>query len=119
MTIVGIALVIFVWGDAGSQFLGGRSLFFFDLVVFMPYYIVLEAATGRTLGKLLTGTKVVDDAGEAPSFGQILGRTFSRLIPFEPLSFFGVTVRGWHDRLSATHVVSVHDPRRGAPFTVE
>jgi len=38
------------------------------------YYIVLEAAFGWTLGKLITGTRVVNAAGHLPSLGQALLR---------------------------------------------
>jgi hypothetical protein len=37
-------------------------------------------------------------------FSQILGRTFSRFVPFEPFSFLG-SGHGWHDRWSDTRVV--------------
>jgi uncharacterized RDD family membrane protein YckC len=69
------------------------------------YYLGFEAALGETPGKLLTGTRVVTDSGGKPSFMQILSRTCTRFIPFEPLSFFGPEVYGWHDRLSRTRVV--------------
>jgi len=39
--------------------------------------------------------------------GKILGRTLSRLIPFEPFSFFTYPVLGWHDSISKTNVYSV------------
>jgi uncharacterized RDD family membrane protein YckC len=61
--------------------------------------------TGRTLGKLITRTSVVDAEGRRPTFKQVLGRTFSRIIPFEPFSFFGKDARGWHDSMSNTFVV--------------
>jgi uncharacterized RDD family membrane protein YckC len=71
------------------------------------YYVVFEATFGWTLGKLVTGTRVVDDKGGKPTFGQICGRTLARFIPFEPLSFFGSSLSGWHDKLSHTRVVRV------------
>ena len=74
------------------------------LVLFFLYYVVLELAFQRTLGKLLTGTRVVQTDGTPPTFGQVLGRTAARLIPFEPLSFLFMD-RGWHDTLSGTQVV--------------
>ena len=69
------------------------------------FYVAFEGLTGITLGKLLTGTVVVNDQGQAPTFGQIVGRSFARLIPFEPFSFLGAKPEGWHDTLSKTHVV--------------
>jgi uncharacterized RDD family membrane protein YckC len=74
------------------------------------YFVILEAATGRTLGKLLTGTKVVDLSGGQPSVGQVLGRSLCRYIPFEAFSFFfGDSSHpiGWHDSIPKTRVVNV------------
>lgn len=83
------------------------------LIVVLMYFFLLEAFTGVTVGKLLTGTRVVNATGGKPSFGQCLGRTFSRMIPFEPFSFlFGDNTTGWHDSLSGTRVVDMRAARR-------
>jgi uncharacterized RDD family membrane protein YckC len=71
------------------------------------YYTVLEAAFGWTLGKLVTGTRVVALDGRRATFPQILGRSLARFIPFEPLSFFGRDPVGWHDSLSNTRVIQI------------
>jgi uncharacterized RDD family membrane protein YckC len=73
---------------------------------FVLYYIVLEATTQRTIGKFFTKTKVIANRGSKPSLEQIIGRSFARLIPFEPLTFFSAR-GGWHDRLTRTRVVRV------------
>jgi uncharacterized RDD family membrane protein YckC len=70
----------------------------------VSYYITCEATVGRTLGKLITGTRVVSESGDQPSFAQIVGRSLSRLVPFDGLSFLGSSP-GWHDRWSNTRVV--------------
>lgn len=75
------------------------------IVVISFYYIPLEYFTGRTLGKVITGTKLVNEHGERPSFMQIVGRTLTRIVPFEPFSFLGSTGRGWHDKWSDTYVI--------------
>ncbi|HEX5049047.1 MAG TPA: RDD family protein [Gammaproteobacteria bacterium] len=77
----------------------------FGYSVLTLYYVGFEAFLGRTLGKLVTGTRVVTEDGEEPTFLQILGRTLARFIPFEAFSFFGREGRGWHDRMSHTRVV--------------
>ena len=72
----------------------------------LVYYIACEHFFSRTLGKLLTGSKVISDSGGKPTFAQIVGRSFARLIPFEPASvLFSSTGRGWHDSLPGTRVV--------------
>jgi uncharacterized RDD family membrane protein YckC len=98
-------VVVMVWGDAGLAALERIPDFVLGIVVMCAYYIPLEATWGRTIGKLITGTKVVNEDGRRPSFAKIIGRTFSRFIPFEAFSFFGADARGWHDTLSKTYVV--------------
>ncbi len=73
--------------------------------VMIGYYLFFEATFGATPGKMITKTRVVRTDGGKPSFGQILGRTFARYVPFEPFSFFGAAPTGWHDRWSGTRVV--------------
>lgn len=78
------------------------------------YYLLMETITGTSLGKIVTGTIIVDDAGEQAGFGSLLSRTFARLIPFDSLSFlFGK--RGWHDSLSDTYVVRSKKHEAGGP----
>ncbi len=77
-----------------------------SLVVFLGYYIFFEAVFQRTPGKFLTGTMVLRSNGVKPTFGQVLGRTLARFIPFEPFSFL-FSELGWHDTLSGTQVVQV------------
>ncbi|MGJ7903228.1 RDD family protein [Lysobacter sp. 1R34A] len=74
----------------------------------LAYYIPLEGMFGVTVGKLITGTRVVDEQGRPPGWGQVIGRTFARLIPLEPFSVLFSDSRrpaGWHDRLPKTLVV--------------
>ena len=71
---------------------------------FWGYYIVSESLFQKTIGKLLTKTTEVNTKGEKPSFGQIVGRTISRSIPFEYLSYL-FTKRGIHDLISSTLVI--------------
>jgi uncharacterized RDD family membrane protein YckC len=74
-------------------------------LIILIYYMVMEGATGVTIGKLITKTKVVTESGDKPSFGQIAGRSFCRLIPFEAFSFLGGNP-GWHDTITSTFVVN-------------
>jgi uncharacterized RDD family membrane protein YckC len=77
----------------------------FSWLCYFLYYFILETVTGKTLGKMITRTKVVDVNGQKPGTSAIALRTLSRLVPFEPFSFFGNPPRGWHDRWSKTWVV--------------
>lgn len=72
------------------------------------YYILTEAVFQCSIGKLVTGTRVVNEFGQRATFGQIIGRSFARLIPFEAFSFLGGNKPvGWHDKLSGTRVIEV------------
>jgi hypothetical protein len=50
---------------------------------------------------------VVDEYGEKPTFSQIVGRSFARIVPFEVFSCLGAT--GWHDDWSKTYVIRKKD----------
>jgi len=102
--IVGIAIVA-VQGEQGINTLQNIPELAIGLPIWFAYYFFSEAATSRTLGKLITGTKVVDENGGLPTIGQVFGRTLCRLIPFEVFSFFGSSARGWHDSIPKTYVV--------------
>lgn len=80
--------------------------FLIAIVAFILYYTLSEFIAGRTVGKLITGTKVVDENGNKPSFRTALIRTLCRLIPFEAFSFFGDEPIGWHDTFSKTRVIN-------------
>jgi uncharacterized RDD family membrane protein YckC len=70
---------------------------------YLVYYAISEQGfKGRTLGKLITGTKVVRTDLKELTFKDVLLRTLSRLVPFEVFSGFGVP---WHDSWTNTTVV--------------
>lgn len=48
---------------------------------------------------------------ERPYFWQILGRLFSRLIPFEALIFISKNPLGWHDSIPNTMVITLKSKR--------
>lgn len=72
--------------------------------VFLGYYTLMESIWGRTVGKLVTGTRVVQLNGEPISGSQAVGRTLCRFVPFDALSFL-LSQRGLHDRAARTIVV--------------
>jgi len=98
-------VVAAVWGEDGVRVLISLPRYAIGAAVLLTYYIGLEGLTGRTVGKWVTGTRVVNVEGTRASFGRILGRSLARLIPFEAFSFLGRRARGWHDSLPGTYVV--------------
>jgi uncharacterized RDD family membrane protein YckC len=60
------------------------------LAAVIAYFVALEACFGRTLGKLVTGTVVVDRTGRPPSLAKVLMRTLLRLVEVNPLLIGGL-----------------------------
>ncbi len=89
----------------GGDWFEPGYLLLLEIPFLLLYYIILEGIFNTTAGKCATGTTIANASGERPNFGQILGRTFCRLIPFEAFSFFAAGARGWHDSMSNTYVV--------------
>ncbi len=81
------------------------SPFLVALALLTAYYFLAEAFFGRTVGKVITRTRVVDNRGNRAAVWRIAARTGARLIPFDALSFLVPGKRGWHDALSGTCVV--------------
>ena len=108
--VLGVLLV--VSGNESPESLAILQLFatVLGLLISLVYFTIFEAATGRTMGKLIMGTQVRSKDGSKPTFGQCLGRSACRFIPFEAFSFLiGKNSRnpiGWHDRFPGTVVVS-------------
>jgi uncharacterized RDD family membrane protein YckC len=90
----------------GTSLFEPEYIFVLEIPFLLLYYIILEGIFNTTAGKCATGTTIANANGERPGFGQIVGRTFCRLIPFEAFSFFTAGARGWHDTFSNTYVVS-------------
>lgn len=101
-TSLSVALTLVGGGQALPPGVGNLI----GLVTVVGYYALFEGTLGRTPGKFITGTRVVTYDGGTPTFGKILGRSFARLVPFEPFSFL-TSSNGWHDRWSRTRVVRV------------
>jgi len=83
------------------QMLFGYLLLF---ISFMGYYTFMETKYQKTIGKFMTKTKVVNKNGSKPEVGDIVRRTFYRLIPFDRISFL-FSPNGFHDRLSDTTII--------------
>lgn len=71
---------------------------------FFGYYFFMETKYQKTIGKFITKTKVVNINGTRPELGDIVKRTFCRLIPFDRISFL-FAPNGFHDRLSDTTII--------------
>ena len=80
------------------------SFYLIAIVNFLIYYTICEKAfKGKTLGKLITGTKAIREDGQDLSFRNAFLRSLSRIVPFEPFSAFGGYP--WHDSWTKTMVI--------------
>lgn len=107
---IGYALGMFLINTSimDNQIVFTLFVILFELVLFVFYFALQEfLMKGRTIGKFITGTKVVLIDGNDPEFNAYLIRSVSRLVPFEQFSFFGEI--GWHDAWSKTRVVNVRE----------
>lgn len=92
--------------EPGNAYEGNKfSYVFYTLIFTIVYYVILEGFTGRTIGKLITGTKLITTDCKKPTVYSVFIRTICRYIPLEPLSFLGDEPTGWHDDLSKTVVI--------------
>lgn len=106
MFIVGIFIgIAAVAGVASTESIAITILtYVFAIALFLLYYTLLEGSKGKTLGKLVTKTKVVTEDGSPMTYSKAFLRSLSRLVPFEPLSvFFGLKM--WHDQWTNTMVI--------------
>lgn len=74
------------------------------LISIFTYYSMLEFYFQKTLGKIVTRSKVVAENGEKVTFRKIILRTICRFIPIDWISFI-FSRKGMHDKLSKTKVI--------------
>ena len=78
----------------------------FTLILYALYMSVVEAVfKGKSLGKLITGTRAVNFDGSRISAGKAFERGFSRAVPFCVFSAFGNPCNPWQDRWTNTMVI--------------
>lgn len=81
------------------------------LVISCLYFTLMTGATGKTLGKMAVGAKVIMADGSPISYGRALGRWFAYIVSYIPLAlgFFWVGFtkqkQGFHDYIIGTRVV--------------
>ncbi len=100
----------------GIQYKIGEELtiYLVALVSGLLYYGIFEGFFRTTPAKYITDSAVAGYVSEKVNGSQILGRTFSRKIPFEAFSFFGEL--GWHDQLTETVVAHYEADKKYKPI---
>lgn len=105
-----IGIVVFAYDDRMIDIEAGSEIDLLSriigMIVYAIYYIVIEGSLkGKSIGKYLTKTRAVKIDGTPMETNDIVARSFSRIVPFEPFSFLGSRPGGWHDRWSKTMVI--------------
>ena len=81
--------------------------------IFVLYMFGTEAIfKGKTLGKLITGTRAVNEDGSNISTKTALLRGLSRVVPFEAFSALGSPSHPWHDKWTNTYVIDERKSNR-------
>jgi uncharacterized RDD family membrane protein YckC len=92
------------------------------LFVLIAYFPITEGLTGRSLGKVSSATKVVNQFGQPPGILKAIIRTLTRLIEVNPFLAGGIpaglivnfskTHQRWGDMLAGTFVIKSKDLSR-------
>jgi uncharacterized RDD family membrane protein YckC len=105
VAIIDPALLSWMEGtDAGTNLLS-------SLISLLLYGIIMgitEAVTGgRSLGKLITGTRAVNPDGSSIDLQTAFRRGLCRAVPFEAFSALGAPSYPWHDKWTNTYVIDI------------
>jgi uncharacterized RDD family membrane protein YckC len=88
--------------DSGFGLLG-RLI---SVILYGLYMFSIEAIfKGKSFGKLVTGTKAVNEDGSQISLRTAFLRGLSRMVPFEAFSALGTPSYPWHDKWTRTVVI--------------
>jgi uncharacterized RDD family membrane protein YckC len=112
MILIGIAyglLIVFAGINGSPEDFENINPFLNLLITIsiqLTYYTFMEYKLGKTVGKFITGTKVVYANGDSINLRTAILRSLSRIVPFEAFSLLGTPPRGWHDDWTDTYVVN-------------
>jgi uncharacterized RDD family membrane protein YckC len=82
----GILVVVAAFFEGATD----NRVLYADIVLVALYFIVMESKLGWTIGKLVAGTRVVDESGGLPSIQASVIRTLLRLVEVNPLLVGGI-----------------------------
>ncbi|MBX3257802.1 MAG: RDD family protein [Chitinophagaceae bacterium] len=100
---------ISLWLNSDST-AGAFTSLLINILLFGGGMALIEiAGKGRSLGKLITGTRAVQEDGSPITAADAFSRSFIRLVPFEVFSALGSPCYPWHDKWSKTYVVDIKE----------
>lgn len=99
--------------DRTNGAVGGLGLRLLSLIMYGLIMGLIEGIfRGKSIGKLITGTKAVNADGTDISFGKALARGFARAVPLEAFSALGNPSYPWHDKWTDTYVIDEKQTRQ-------
>ena len=105
ITITSVLFSTFFMFTYPVAFESGYLAYLLFAIISFLYYSIFEISSGKTLGKILTNTKVINRHNKKPNLFNILIRSCTRLFFFDMHSYlFGYEI-GMHDLLSNTLVI--------------
>ena len=112
VVIFWIIILSLVYPSIQDSFDENDNLFgaFADRIIGLLLYALLMSLVeaifrGKSVGKLITGTKAVNEDGSDISFSTAFARGFSRAVPFNAFSALGHPCYPWHDKWTRTFVI--------------
>jgi uncharacterized RDD family membrane protein YckC len=87
------------------------TVIYIKIYVLVIFFLVIlmtlqEALTGgKTIGKLITRTRAVNQDGTRITAKTALLRSLARCVPFDPFSALGSPCFPWHDKWTKTFVI--------------
>jgi len=105
-----VVLLIFAGGGVDSSGTPGAEISFLLMLIMLCFSVFFftfseGVSSGRSIGKLITVTKVVKLDESEITWKDALIRSLCRLVPFEPFSALGGSP--WHDNWSNTKVIKI------------
>ncbi len=83
------------------------------LLLYALFMFATEAIfKGKSLGKLITGTRAVNEDGTNVSTKAAMLRGHSRAVPFNAFSALGTPTYPWHDKWTKTYVIDERGSNR-------
>ncbi|MFD2285204.1 RDD family protein [Pedobacter petrophilus] len=106
LIMFGLGIVLGILAPSLLNIFDGLMGRLISLLLYGISMAVIEGVSnGKSIGKLITGTKAINSDGTDMNFGQAFTRNIIRAIPFNAFSAFGTPCNPWHDRLSNTIVI--------------
>ncbi len=119
LVVLVLVIALFTGGaysvaDNGTHTVGIQANGWWPFLVILAYYVIFEAASGRTIGKRAVGLRVVDEHGDLIGWDQAIARNLLRVV--DALFFYLVgAIAVWsspkRQRLGdrAAHTFVIHD----------